>query len=55
LAGIQDDNYYLTLRPAGVGGGKMNDDGVLVIDESYKLVYLALIPTSTACKFEESK
>lgn len=38
----------VAFRTAGVGYGKVNDDGVLVIDDSYKLIGVNAVPAKEA-------
>jgi hypothetical protein len=38
----------VAFRTAGVGHGKINDDGILVIDDSYKLVGVHAVPAKDA-------
>jgi len=38
----------IALRPYGVGNGKVNEDGVLVIDDSYKMISISVVDAEKA-------
>jgi hypothetical protein len=45
---LQDHPEEVAFRPMGVGGGRVNEDGILVIDDGYKLISINAVPAHEA-------
>jgi hypothetical protein len=41
----------VAFRTCGVGHGKVNEDGILIIDEDFKLVSIHAVPAKDACRY----
>lgn len=48
LESLLSGGAALALRPYGVGNGKVNDDGILMIDDSYKMVSISVVEADKA-------
>jgi hypothetical protein len=54
LKALIDDGVKVGISSRGVGNGKVNEDGILVIGESYKLItFDAVADPSTFAAFQE--
>ena len=48
LKSIMEKPDTFALRTAGIGNGQVNDAGVLVINDSYKLISVNVVPLTEA-------
>jgi hypothetical protein len=54
LKALIEDGVKIGISSRGVGNGKVNEDGILVIGESYKLItFDAVADPSTFAAFQE--
>lgn len=48
LKDLIENKAKITLRPYGVGGGKLDEDGNIVIDSSYKMISISVVDSEKA-------